>query len=330
MGLFDWLLGRGGEDGPEADGRELDRALELVIEHTDPRLKFLPGHARRLREPLIRTLGYLSEVVQQIPGPLEMHRRAFGSDGRVNALFGSVEQLLDLFSRSPQVAAYLRQHPSAERICCSLGMIREEKRVLGMALREETVQREVQQTAVNFTGHWIGVVGQDEAEVRELLRWRGLESLCLSALERITALRHGDRQLLQERLDQALEGGCGLDPCRFPGDREAMRRRLEENARRLRAARVPGGDLEDYLEVLVRVLSAPREYLSVTRHSVRVDRMGVRVEEGDGGTEVTTARVERPGHPPFEVILALFPVEELRDGDYYRKRARAYVSTLEH
>ena len=326
MGLFDWLKGKG-DEGREVDPRLLERACDRVVEHTDPRLKFLPGYGRRLRGPVARALEYLGKAVAQVPGPLHMDRAAYGSDGRVNALFGSVEQMLDLFSRSRAVQEFLGRNPSAERFCCSLGMVREERRVLGMALKEEMVQREVQQVAVNFSGHWIGVVEREESAVRERLEWRGLESLCISALEQITALRLGDRRLLQQRLDEVLEAGCGLDPCRSPGDRETIRRRLEENARRLEAQGTPGGTLEDYLEVVVRVLSHADRYLRLKPHAIRVDRMGIRAAEGEGA-EVTTARVQRPGHPPFELVLATFPVAELRDADYYRKQAQTYVNSL--
>ena len=326
--LSRWFSATGNGSEEQVNSADLDRALELVIEHTDPRLRYLPGHQRRLRKPLLRTLGYLAEVVELIPGPLEMGRRQYGSDARVNALFGSVEQMLDLFGRSELVREYLRARPGGDDFYCSIGMFREEKRVLGMALKEEMVQKEVIQIAVNFTGHWIGVVNDGDRSVREALRWRGLESLCISALERIAALRTGgDRRLLEERLKGVLDAGCGLEPCRMQGDREKVRQRLAENARKLSSSEVPGGTLEDYLNELVSVLSSPEEHLQVSCHSVRVDRMGIR-KDGEEGTEVTTAHVERPGQPGLELILARFPRDELRDRDYYRSRARSYVNAL--
>ena len=310
------------------DHRQLDRGVALVVEHTDPRLRFLPGHEKRLREPLQHAMAYLGTLVTQVPGPFAMSRKQWGADPQVNALFGTADDLLDLFGRSAQVQAFWRRHPSVELLHCSIGMYRQEKRVLGMALKEELVRREVAQVAVNFSGHWIGVVAGNEEATREALRWRGLESLCISALERIVALRLGDRELLEERLDQVLEAGCGLDPCRVPGDREVVRRRLTENARRLRDHRIPGGTLEDYLALLVEVLERPEEHLRLTLRRTRVDRMGIKVEEGDGGAEVVTACIERPRQPPFDVILASFPRSEMRDADYYRKRARRYVDAL--
>ena len=326
--LSRWFSAPVDEEAGRVSSADLHRALELVVERTDPRLRYLPGHQRKLRKPLVRALGYLAEAVELIPGPMEMGRRQYGSDARVNALFGSVEQMLDLFGRSEAVREHIRARPGGDDFFCSIGMFREERRVLGMALREEMVQKEVIQVAVNFTGHWIGVVEESPRSVREMLRWRGLESLCISALEKITALRNdGDRQLLEERLKEVLDAGCGLDPCRMPGDREQVRRRLSENARRLSDRAVPGGTLEDYLEVVAEVLSQPEDYLEVGRRSVRVDRMGIKVD-GDAGAEVTTAHVARPGQPGFELVLARFPRDELRDPEYYRKKARSYVNAL--
>ncbi len=326
--LSRWFSAAGELSEKNLNSAKLDKAIDLVIEHTDPRLRYLPGHRRRLRGPLAHTLNYLAEVVELIPGPMEMSRRRYGSDARINALFGSVEQMLDLFGRSDLVREYLRNRPGGDDFHCSIGMFREEKRVLGMALKEEMVQKEVMQVAVNFTGHWIGVVNDGGRSVREELRWRGLESLCISALERIAVLRTDrDRRLLEERIKGVLDAGCGLEPCRMAGDRERVRRRLMENARRLRSTEVPGGTLEDYLDELVAVLSRPEDHLKIGPSSVRVNRMGIRME-GKEGAEVTTAHVERPGQPGFELVLARFPRDELRDPDYYRSRVRSYVNAL--
>ncbi|MEA3413014.1 MAG: hypothetical protein U9R74_15945, partial [Pseudomonadota bacterium] len=173
MGWFSTLLtGATVRDDGRINEAEIARAIEMVVEHTDPRLRMVSGYRRKLRKPVIRSLLYLNQVAERIPGPVEVNRKAFGADHRVNALFASVDAMRDVFSLSDTVRQYLDSHPGCETFYGSLGMVRDEKGVFGMETINGILRKGVAQVAVNYSGHWVGVAGDDLAQIRDLAKWR--------------------------------------------------------------------------------------------------------------------------------------------------------------
>ena len=79
--LLDRLRGR----YTRLDEQDIERAIDIVVEQTDPRLRFVRGFRRKLRKPVIRSLVYVDDLVTRIPGPFEISRKAYGSDPQVNA-----------------------------------------------------------------------------------------------------------------------------------------------------------------------------------------------------------------------------------------------------
>ena len=307
------------------DEADIDKAIDMVVDETDARLRLISGYRRKLRKPVIRSLVYVNYLVARIPAPIEISRKAYGIDPRVNALFASVNEMQDLFRRSKQLKGLFEDAPDNDRVYTTLGMIKTEKNILGMELKGEMVRREVAQVAVNFSDHWLGVCGLSEDEVRKQMKWRGIHSLAASALENITRLKgktgelEKQRALLKVKLrvigtrHRGLEALAGDAP-EEGQDRHATLLRLEEVEQGLRESHASLGTLDDYLDQVRKVLSHPSRYLGVRMHSVRVDRLGIKVTGGDEhqGAEVETAEITIGGKAPVEVLLVTFPRTEMQ------------------
>ena len=301
------------------DEQDIERAIGIVVEETDPRLRLVRGYRKKLRKPVIRSLVYVDSLVTRIPGPFEISRRAYGSNPQVNALFGSADDIETVFARSRALHGYFRDWPDCERVFVPLAMYREEKKVMGMSLAGDIVRRDVAQTAVNFSGHRLGVCAASEADLRDRLKWRGIHNLAVAALENITRLKTGTTQLAEQRslLEMKLRDlqaqHRGLDGLAVaPGTNEqewrALKQHLEDTGRRLEEARAGLSTLADYLTQVTRVFNHPSRYLKVRPGSVRVDRMGIKAEEGASGqvSEVVSASIALGDRPPFEAILASY------------------------
>lgn len=302
------------------DERDIERAIDIAIEHTDPRLAIMRGSRRRLRKPAVRSLVYVSDLVTRIPGPFEISRQAYGSDAQVNALFGSADDIDALFAHSATLRRFFHDTPDCDRVYVPLTMTRREKRVMGMVLSGELIRRDVARTAVNFSEHRLGVIcAASEAALRSELRWRGIYTLAVTALANITRLKTQTAQLAEERALlkmklRDLQGRqLGLDalataPAPDEAERLAIEQRLEDTAHRLREARTGLVTLSDYLDQVARVLNHPSRYLRVRRNAVRVDRMGIKQDglSSARAAEVLSATVSIGERPPLEIILAVF------------------------
>ena len=67
------------------DEQDIERAIGIIVDETDPRLRLVRGYRKKLRKPVIRSLVYVDKLVTRIPGPFEISRKAFGSNPQVNA-----------------------------------------------------------------------------------------------------------------------------------------------------------------------------------------------------------------------------------------------------
>ncbi len=306
------------------DERDIERAIGIAVGETDPRLRLVTGYRRRLRQPVVRSLAWVSQLVTRIPGPFEISRSTWGSDPQVNALFGSADDIDTLFSRSTPVRDFFRDNPGSDRVCQPLAMYRSEKRIMGMSLAGDIVRRDVAQTAVNHSGHWLGICAPGEDELRRMLVWRGIHNLALVALENITRKKTAtgalqeQRMLLQMKLRDLQDQHRGLE---VPGEADAANvagqqefgKHLEETERRLAGTSVAPDTLDDYLEQLCAVFNHPSRYLQVRTNAVRVNRMGVKSEGADAGqgAEVVSATITIGDRDPFEGVLASFRRSEL-------------------
>jgi len=314
--LLDRLRGR----YDRLDENDIEQAIDIVVEQTDPRLRFVRGFRRKLRKPVVRSLVYVEDLVTRIPGPFEISRKAYGSDPQVNALFGSADDIETLFARNKMLQEFFRDTPACDRVCVPLAMHRQEKRILGMALSGDTVRRDVARTAVNFSGHRLGIVcAENAADLRSKLKWRGIHSLAVTALENITRLKtrtaelEEQRALLKVKLRDVQAQHRGLeavaaDTAADALERQQLEQRLEDTGKKLREVRTGIATLVDYLDQVCQVLNHPSRYLRVRRNSVTVDRMGIKVDgmSHESGGEVYSATLTMGTQPEFELILAAF------------------------
>ena len=323
--LINKLLGSFTERYEWLDEQDVEKAIDIILEETDPRLRLVGGYRRKLRKPVIRSLVYVNKLVTRIPGAFEVNRKSFGASPQVNALFGSVDDIDDLICQSRVLKGYFDEHPERDEAYATLVMSRVDKKVLGMELSGDIVKRDVAQVAVNFSGHRLGICGSSEAELREMLIWRGIHNLAITALENITHLKMKTTELkkqsvlLKIKLRDLQAQHRGLDALTTTDsgdvrDEQALTRELEDTERQLSEAQPRLGTLDDYLTQVRRVFNHPSRYLRVKPDTVRVDRMGIKVEnEKSGrGAEVVSANITIGRNPPVAGLLAVFNREDMR------------------
>ncbi len=312
--LADWLRGR----YARLDEQDIERAIDIVVEQTDPRLRFVRGFRRKLRKPVVRSLVYVDDLVTRIPGPFEISRKTYGSDPQVNALFGSADDIATLFASNKMLQNFFRDTPDCDRVYVPLIMLRREKRTLGMALSGDIVRRDVARTAVNFSEHRLGIVcAESESGLRSELKWRAIHFLAVTALENITRLKtrtaglEEERALLKVKLRDVQAQHRGLDalaevPLEDSQEQQALEQRLQDTAERLQEARTGVATLVDYLDQVCQVLNHPSRHLRVRRNSVTVDRMGIKLDNmsHERGGEVFSATISIGENPALEMILA--------------------------
>jgi hypothetical protein len=154
-------------------------AVERAVDRVDPMLRLVPDYQRRLAPAVRRALDHGETLVAALPGPVDVHARAFGSDPLVHAFFSTPDDIAQTLGRSQEVRAYLAapSHQLADSFYGLLGARRREKNVMGIAMLGEVMHADVPQTLLYFADHTLRAIGADLDETRRHLRLAGFDSL---------------------------------------------------------------------------------------------------------------------------------------------------------
>lgn len=282
----------------------LDKAIDRAVDGTDPRLRALDGYRKRLRGPVERTVDHVIALVDALPAPAEISPRAFGEDPVLRAFFVSAEHMREVFGGFAGVREYLAgvEGPPPEAVFGLMTMVREERAVFAMELEEETLRRDVMQTAVNFSRHrYLGPAGS-EAETRWELKKRAFDFLVEAALARLAEergkRRELDRQrhLLRQKLDAMRAGSWGLEEMldgdgERPRDAAALEAEIEAVEAELGQFATDTLGLEDSLACVADTLANPADWLAARRLSLRLDYRGIKVPDSSPAAEIELAEL---------------------------------------
>jgi len=332
MGILGWWRKRSGGGSANGPDREIvDETIERVVQTTNPRLKFARRY-RALLAPAVETaLAYTGELVNSLPPVREASVAAWASDAYMQAYFATADDLVQSFSRAPDLRAYFERNPELPEVFGALGMRLTERKVLGKAMEGDQVRGEVTLTTVSFSDHRVRICGRSEADLRQEIERRLLDQLALEGLARVVEDQSNRKELEQERavlkarLQMLERKGTGMRGAMGgeavgEADLARLQSQLEENTAKLGGAGGGAQALERELEVIRAVLAEPAQHLFVSRKKLRMDKLNVVTEEGSAnpGTEFEFVVGRVPAITPPEMrsfALVRFPRAELLSRD---------------
>jgi len=300
----------GADGGPSACTGTLEETVERVVEEISPRLRAVPGYARRLREPLGTALHAIDQLVEDIPQVLPCHRTSYATDPLVNAFFVNYAGLQEVFSQSREVRDLFDTNAGAEQCFALLCMQLEENRKLGVAVDGDVLRKDVLQTTVSFTDHQAIAPGVDEADARTALNCCIFDNLVRhihleSAGARTRAAELERRaHTWQARLQRADPGSPA---------HAALQREIDVIETERQAPTLQLNTLEDLFDYVTDALSNPHRLMSARQYSIFTDRLGIRYDGpgASGARELPLTEVHVAGHCPRIACLVSFPRAEL-------------------
>lgn len=264
------------ESGPRPGDAPLEgaeAALERAIDKTDRRLRALGDYRKRLLGPTEYALRHVADVVERLPEPIEISPARYGQDARLRAVFASAEHLGEVLGRSQAIRDFLDSHtgPLPDGIFGLLTMLKKERRMLGMEVNGDQVQRDVLQTALIFEDHHFVAPSDSEAAARQLLATLGFDYLLEKALGVIAAHknRRGElarqRQLLRRKLLSPTSDPSGMT------DFAALEAEIAEIDAELGAFSGIELSLDDSLQLLASVLNQADQWISASSFEAGLD-----------------------------------------------------------
>jgi hypothetical protein len=304
----------------------IDAAIERAIDATDPRVRSLSGHRRRLEPAVVKAIDHVVALVDAMPSRVEASQKMYGQDDRLAAFFASAQRMAQVFGADRALIEFL-QGPDgvgAEPVIALLAMERTEKKVLGMALEGDRVQQEVAQIQVSFDKHrLLDPCAVAEAHRRLILR-RAFDQLLTLALSRIS-IAGGEREalaaeqsVLRAKLRALQSAGMGFSQDGGEGkdDPATLEAKLVDVEKRLQACGAGAGTLPLHLDLLVDTLEKAGEQLRIETVPLLMDRLGIRQAKPSGTTvELQLTEVRNAAGQSVVVLPVAIPRDQILKRD---------------
>jgi hypothetical protein len=306
-----------------ARNTDLDAAIEQVIDCTDPRLRLVSGYSNKLRPYVAGALAHMDELTGRIPPTVEISARAWSDDPLVRTLFADVAHMQQLFGASRELREFFHAHPSATEAYVGLGLTRQERKVLGMELAGNLVQREVAQTTVGFNQQLVVGASGSEAELRGKLKLRCLNFLIAEVLGYLAELRsrssdgEGEHHSLQLWLKAREHERCAVQGLFDTGDAldreiDSLRERLAKGAQLHGEPHAPVATLDESLAQVCAAFESIPQTITLELVRLRINRMNIKVESaGPDADEIVFAEATIGKRPPRTVVLTRVPRDQL-------------------
>jgi hypothetical protein len=237
--------------------------------------------------------------VEQLPEPIEISKRTWNSDPRVNAFFATVGDLQIMLSSSAKIRSFF-EHGEQQEGYALLAMTKREKTVLRHQLEGEIIRREVAQITISFSEHRILALSATEAETRKELIRCAFNVLVKQALERLVCLQARKESLTDQRrllkvrrkllqAERASLASLLQTPESHAQDLEDILQKMADNKQNLLEVRAGFETLDDYLERVNEVLAHPEDYIQLKMITMRLNRLDVKVQDNspEAGNEIT-------------------------------------------
>jgi hypothetical protein len=290
----------------EADRQLIADTIELVVETVEPRVRFRARYGEKLEGCIRNSIAYLRSIAREGLEPVLLARAAWSDDPRLNAFFATPDDVSACVGRSRELRAFF-ENPSnrdVQEAYALLGMKKEERSVFGAQFAGDSVEHDVAQVAVSFSGHRLVAPAATLAATRLEIGRRILQRLAQVALARIVALDMKATELEQHKaylgarlrlLNLARDGMEGIvrDPATVAEDIKAVERELKQTVDGYIEAKASLATLDGYIKRIDEVFSHPEQHVSLTRTPLRLSRMGIKVDDASMGpiNELTLAEL---------------------------------------
>jgi hypothetical protein len=280
---------------PQYDmGYGVDDAVERVVDGVDAKLRLVPGYHKKLQREVAVSLEYISQLVDRVPGPIDVSRKTFISNPEVRSYFATTDVLQNTFSCGSELTGFFEQpaNTSINECCALLCINKEEKNILGMALEGDTIRRDVAQTIINLSDYKIMSPAKDDAAVRSGIKKCIFDGLITYALQNIASFKSESRDLMNRR--RILHGqlrarqaqGNGLTRLLAQAYMESEKTADLESALKDTETRLKNltGDMDVfsfYLEEIRKIFACPEDFIQLSKDNFRLSNMCVKVDDHD-------------------------------------------------
>ena len=277
----------------EAEQQLIGDMIEMIVDTVEPRVRLRTGYQNKLKGCVRATIACLRSIGKTPLEPVLLTRANWNEDARLNAFFARADDVPAFIGRSKELRAFFDDpaNEGVEEAFALLGMKKDEKTIFAPRFEDGMLKQEVAQTAVSFSEHRLVAPFATEQQTRLEVGRRIIRRLAQVALGRIIALDEKAVDLQQQKgylstrlrmLNLARDGMEGIvdDPATIGEQIRAVERELKETVEGYIEAKSSLATLDGYIAQIDDVFSHPEQHVTLTQTDMRINRMGLKVEDG--------------------------------------------------
>ena len=265
----------------------LEAAIEHVVDGIEPRMRYFPGYKKILGNAVATAMTHIDRLVDSIPGPLPVSSQGFIDNPEVKAFFASVDAIHDIFSDSEELKLFFNQvdNYDLKEVCALLCMNVTEKTMFGVGLHENILQRDVMQTALDFSEHKILSPAASVEEVRHGISQCIFDGLITYALQKILAIKHQKQELetqhsiLVARLRARQSQGRGLSSliasATETGLHSDIEQQISDTEQKQQQLPASENSLQYYLDTIRHTLEHPQDFIHIEHKTCNINNMSI-------------------------------------------------------
>ena len=315
----------------------VEKAMERAVDAIDPRIRALGGYRKKLLPSVIHAIEHVVKMVDDLPPPIEGEREHFRKNPVLAAFFVSANEMQNFFSNQRVLLDYLDNlsEPKPKQVVGLLMMDRIEKRVFGIDMVGEIMNRDVPQTTVSFEGHRLLDPNGQLAETLRFLKRRAFDYLIQLALQNVLSIRKDrdelerQRILLRRKLKTLQSGSWGFDLAESEtrSDHASMQKELEEIEVQLKSLPASTEMLHAGIDALIKIFNEAQQQLWASPVTVIIDHMHIKRDAvSDQSRELNLIEFHNANGLTRTGQLISYPVNELLPRRDLFKEARRYLS----
>ena len=318
----------------------VNAAIEQLIDGIDPNMRVVSGYKKKLIEAVETALDYIDRLVEEIPGPIEINKKAFGADPLVNAFFATASDIKKTFSQSNALRAFFEDsmNVNVDDAFALMCMEKKEHSGFGMELEGDFIKKDVPQVSVNFFAHNILSPAITEKEVRASLKQCIFDALISHTFECVMAKHTRERgsdeyrKMLDRRYKANQAWGQELtdlilsiraDTIAGNGSTQKITSNKQGVENSTGYIETPGDHLEEVRNILVH----PERMIRLNHVCFNLTRMGVKVEDNStqSASKIELAELEINDVWRRIIVIVKYPRNEmLEKTDFFTNATSAF------
>jgi hypothetical protein len=297
-------------------------AIERAVDGTDPRLRILSGYSKSLRKPVMHAAEHVIDLVDRLPDPIVVDKRALGGDPAFAAVFYSETNMEQIIRRDAALREFCSENPATTDSLSALLVAQPtEKHSFGHAQVGDQVLSDVPRTTLGFSGHHLIAPAIGVQEARRLLKRRAFDYLLSIALLHVTRRKEerdalGQRKaLLRAKLD-ILQRGASFSQHTGARDQVDLQSRLDEVEKLLSGLGSPEDTLPGNLATIAVVLAEAERHFWLEEKVLYLDKLYVLHDEsGPGAPRTVFSELhDSEGHHVTVMLVNIPPRQAIGTG----------------